>query len=288
MNFISLAVSTFISFYFIIFIIRILPIKRKKLWQGILISFGAISSIFGYIAIFITNLQVGFNLYLLLEILGSSLGVIIAYVAAMMIVLDGISLFKSKRYREFERGINQKDGASIPKNIFSIISFIISAILLTYIIFSIINYNSNILISLIGTIIGLIIFTILGIYFYISGKPLHQTLKSSNLLLYIKLPNEELVYEQTLSKDLTIEQALGEFGNVYMLDEFGLIITPSIKYVVKGVMITKLNKELLKGLNMKKLDPNPYQSILPNFQKYNRKKIVLDELNNIKSITILK
>lgn len=289
MNFISLAVSVFISNYIFIRIIGILPfIKRKKLWQGILISLADISSILGYVMILISSLTTGINLTIILEMIGSILGILIGYIAAMMIILDGVSLFKSKRYREFERGINQKDGKSIPRNILAIICAAISVVLLTYSIITIINYSNNVLVSLIGTILGTLLFIFLSVFFFLTGKSLHTTVKSSHLILFIKLPEKSLVYQQELSKELTEDQVLEKIKQIYMLDEFGFIITPTTKYAVKGIMVTKLTKGILDDLKMNLLNPNPFEEALSHFQKYNKKKIILDENNKITKIIDLK
>lgn len=289
MNFISLAVSVFISNFIFIRIIDILPfIRRKKIWQGILISLADISSILGYVIILITSLTTNINLTIILEMVGSILGILIGYIAAMMIILDGISLFKSKRLREFERGINQKEGKSLPRNIIAMICLCVSIVLLAYSIITIINYNKDVLISLIGAIIGTLIFSGLSIYFFISGKALYTKVNSSNLILYIKLPDKTVTYYKELSKELTENQILGKIKETYMLDEFGFIITPTTKYAVKGIMVTKLAKDILNDLNMDLLEPNPYQEALSHFQKYNRKKIVLDQNNKITKIIDLK
>lgn len=288
MNFISLAASVFISNYIFLRIINILPFKNKKLWQIIIISFADLSSVIGYLITFIISLDYGFNMMIALEMLGSILGILTAYIAIMMLIFDGKSLFKSKRLKEFERGINKKDEASLPKNIIAIILLTISIILLLYSIISIFNYSKDILISLIGTIIVSIILLIISIYLFISGKALHQKLKSEHILLYIKLPNEQLVYEQTLSKTLNLKQALNGFDETYILDEYGLIITKDKKYIVKGIMVTKIDKNILNKLNMQILSPNPYEEAFSHFQKYNRKKIILDESNKIKNISNIK
>ena len=68
MNFISLAVSVFISNYIFMAIIRLLPVKRKKLWQAIIISLADISSILGYAWMFILSLEGGFDLTITLEL----------------------------------------------------------------------------------------------------------------------------------------------------------------------------------------------------------------------------
>ena len=290
MNFISLAVSVFISNYIFMAIIRLLPfIRRKKLWQGIIISLADISSILMYIMILLSAITTEeFDILIVLEIVGSILGILIGYIAAMMLVLDGITLFKSRRLREFERGMNNKEGKSVPKNILGLICVAISVVLLVFVIITSLNYNNSVLVTLIGTIAATILFISLAIFFFISGRAAHQSIKSNHLLIYIKLPDKTLTYHKELSKDNTEDKVLGKFKDVYMLDEFGMIITPTTKYAVKGIMVTKLSKNILDELDMELLDPNPFKFALENFRKYNRKKIILDENNNVTKIIDLK
>lgn len=290
MNFISLAVSVFISNYIFMAIIRLLPfIRRKKLWQGIIISIADISSIITYIGILLTVItSPDTDKLIILEVIGSILGILIGYIAAMMLVLDGISLFKSRRLKEFERGLNNKEGKSIPKNILGLICVAIAVVLLVFVVITLINYDNSVLVTLVGTIAATLLFIGLSIFFFISGKAQHQSIKSNHLLLYIKLPDKSLTYQQELSKDKTLDMVLGKFKDIYMLDEFGMIVTPTTKYVVKGIMVTKLAKDILNELDMQLLDPNPFEEALENFQKYNRKKIILDENNKITKIIDLK
>ena len=161
MNIISTAISVFISNYIIIAIIRLLSLKKKTLWQTIILSFYNLGSIVGYLWMILSANEL--SLLLILELLSSILGVVIAYTASMMIVLDGIVLFKSKRLREFERSYHQKDGTSIPRNILAVISLSLSIALFTYGIVSLLNYDKRLLISCIGTFLGMAIFLGLAI-----------------------------------------------------------------------------------------------------------------------------
>ena len=142
MNFISLAVSVFISNYIFIMIIRLLPIRRKRLWQGILITLGDLAMMVTYATILIDSLQPPVSIDNLLFGLGSILGIFLGYAAAMMLVLDGVTLFRSKRYREFERAVKQKDGPSVSKKILGTLMLVVSAILLGYAIVVLCHYSS--------------------------------------------------------------------------------------------------------------------------------------------------
>lgn len=286
MNIISTAISVFISNYIIIAIIRLLPLKKKTLWQTIILSFYNLGSIVGYLWMILSANEL--SLLLILELLSSILGVVIAYTASMMIVLDGIVLFKSKRLREFERSYHQKDGTSIPRNILAVISLSLSIALFTYGIVSLLNYDKRLLISCIGTFLGMAIFLGLAIYFFISGKAQHKTIKAENLLLIVQIEDKKILLAAELSKDQTLETLLSPLADIYILDEYGLIVTPHMRYIVKGVKLDYLSKDILKSLQMQSFTDSVLNEALKEFQKYNRKKIILDENYSIKKISIIK
>lgn len=286
MNIISTAISVFISNYIIIAIIRLLSLKKKTLWQTIILSFYNLGSIVGYLWMILSANEL--SLLLILELLSSILGVVIAYTASMMIVLDGIVLFKSKRLREFERSYHQKDGTSIPRNILAVISLSLSIALFTYGIVSLLNYDKRLLISCIGTFLGMAIFLGLAIYFFISGKAQHKTIKAENLLLIVQIEDKKILLAAELSKDQTLETLLSPLADIYILDEYGLIVTPHMRYIVKGVKLDYLSKDILKSLQMQPFTDSVLNEALKEFQKYNRKKIILDENYSIKKISIIK
>lgn len=286
MNIISTAISVFISNYIIIAIIRLLPLKKKTLWQTIILSFYNLGSIVGYLWMILSANEL--SLLLILELLSSILGVVIAYTASMMIVLDGIVLFKSKRLREFERSYHQKDGTSIPRNILAVISLSLSIALFTYGIVSLLNYDKRLLISCIGTFLGMAIFLGLAIYFFTSGKAQHKTIKAENLLLIVQIEDKKILLASELSKDQTLETLLSPLADIYILDEYGLIVTPHMRYIVKGVKLDYLSKDILKSLQMQPFTDSVLNEALKEFQKYNRKKIILDENYSIKKISIIK
>lgn len=286
MNFISLAVSMFISNYFIMAIIRVLPLKNKRVWQIGIITVANVSPIIGYLISLFTITSLTF--LTIIDILGSILGVLIAYTASMMIILDGISIFKSRRLREFERNIKNKDGKSLPRSILSLICMIIFGVLLAYSIISGLNYDEKILVSFIGTIIGSVISLGLAIYFFISSRPIHKTIKAENLLFIINLPEKKKVFKKELSKDFTYEDALGELLDTYMIDEYGMLITANERYLVKGIKVNQIDQATLSKIRMEPYEEPPFGEALDKYQKYNRKKIFLDENNHITKITNIK
>lgn len=286
MNIISLAISTFISNYIIMFIVRVLPLRNKRVWNSIIISLFAVGEIIGYLFIFVASDSLDF--IEILEVIGSIFGVIIGYVASMMIVLDGITLFKSRRLKEFERNLNNKEGTSFPRWILAIMSGSLGLMLLIYGIITSLNYDSKLLLTIIGLFVGAAIFIGVSIYLFISGAPKHKTIRAENLLFIVDYEGQKNIYQAKLSKEFTIENALGKLMEIYMLDEYGLIITPYNHYIVKGLKLEYSAKNMLNEIQMSKYEGNVFDEAIKNFQKYNRKKIILDEQNHIQKITIIK
>lgn len=288
MNFISLAVSVFISNYIFIIIIRLLPIRRKKLWQGILITLGDLAMMVTYATILIDSLQPPVSIDNLLFGLGSILGIFLGYAAAMMIVLDGVTLFRSKRYREFERAVKQKDGPSVSKKILGTLMLVVSAILLGYAIVVLCHYSSAVLIPLIGAMIGFALTLSVSIYFFISAKPLKSSLKAGAVWLLIQYPSQTELYEQSLDGPITEKNALAPLFETYLPDDYGFIITPHKKYHIIGIKMRQPNPLLLEKLSVTPVDLTPYQEVLTYFKKYERHKIYLDENNQITKVVSIK
>ena len=282
MNFISVAISVLLTNFFIRFIINILPFRKKRFWHLIIISLYDASVLITYTKLTFDSLAAmnSYNLALILEGVGGILGVVIAYITTLMVVLDGVKIFKSKRLKEFERGYNLKDGKSLPKNIVGGVFMLLFLLLIGYSIFLIINYDKLLLTTIIGSIIIGLIFLGLSIYFFISGKAVHQTIKAQKLMLVINLPFETLTYIAELNKTLSENEALGKMNEMYYLDELGLLITPSDKFIVKGMKADSIPQEYLSSIKMQKLD-NRYDYITSNYKKYSRMKITIDENGNI-------
>ncbi|MDE7106395.1 MAG: hypothetical protein K2O22_04430, partial [Anaeroplasmataceae bacterium] len=285
MNIISLAISTFISNYIIMAIIRALPFRNKRVWQSAVITLFCLGEIIGYILIFVSPYAL--DLITILEVIGSIFGVIIGYVASMMIVLDGITLFKSRRLKEFERNLNNKEGRSFPRWILATISGSLGLMLLIYGIITALHYDSKLLLTIIGLCIGAVLFIGVSIYLFISGAPKHKSIRAENLLFLVDYEGQKLLYQAKLSKEFTIEDALGEIMSIYMIDEYGLIITPTNHFIVKGLKLEYSAKHMLKNIQMTLFEGNDFDEALSHFQKYNRKKIILDEQNHIQKITMI-
>lgn len=284
-NFISLAVSIFIFNNILITITRLLPIRKKKAWQFGLITFFNFGSLIGYLWMLMNG---EFSIIFLLSILGNILGILIAYIASMMIVLEGITLFKSKRMREFERSLQMKDGKSIPRHIIAGISLCCAIVLAIYGTMSLLHYDKNLLFSIIGSFAGTVIGVGLATYFFISGNPQHKSIKAQKLLFLIKLPEKNILYSATLSKEFTIDDAIGKLKDIYILDEYGLLLTPKDSFIVKGIKVDGYVSAVINELQMELVPSQPFEAALKEFQKYNRKKIILDEKNQIVKIKNIK
>lgn len=285
MNFIYTAVSTFMTNYFIMFIIRILPLRKKRIWNISIVSIYNLSICGLYIQLLFTP---ELDLNLLIYCLGNLLGIAIAQLASFMLIFEGVKLFKSRRLKEFERNLNNKEGTSIPKWIFATLLLVTAFVLGGYTVFALINYNKSNLMSIIGSIIFGIIALGFSIYLFICGRAAHKKINSSKLMFIVGYPNETVIYTADLNKEFTIKDALGSLEDIYLIDEYGLLITPNNKYLVKGIKVSEYPKDIENQISMSRIENNKYDILIHEFQKYTRKKIILDENNNIKSISIIK
>lgn len=283
MNFISLAVSVFITNYILIYIIRLLT--KKRIVPLIIISIADIGSIIGYLITFFLS---GFDLVYFLYTLGNIIGIGVAYIATLMMLLENVTIFKSRRARAFERGIQNKEGTSIPRNILACICLAIAIILIVYGAINLSNYTKKLLVTTIGVLIAAVIALGLSLYFFITGRPAHHKLKAQHLLLVLQLPDETITYTATLTRDFTIEDALGDLTALYLLDEFGLIQTETKSYLVKGMKVDNLTSAITDKIHMDKIDNTFFQQALKEFNKYQRKKIVVGEQGEILKIKNIK
>lgn len=285
MNFIYLALSIFVANYIAMYIVRLLPIKNKRIVQLAIVSILDIGSIIGYI---INLVSYGFELSFFLYTVGNIIGISVAYVTSLMLILDDVQIFKSRRAREFERGIKNKEGSSVPRNILSAVCFMVFIILIVYGIIALLNYSNNLLLTTIGVFVASTISIALAIYFLISGRPTHKKISAQKLLFMILLPQNTVLYETELTKEFTINDALGDLKDIYILDEFGLLCSPTYSYLVQGMKLNELTDDIKSKIHMKQIEHNEFLSILNEFNKYQRKKITLDENNQIIHIKNIK
>ncbi|MDE7100362.1 MAG: hypothetical protein K2O05_00735 [Anaeroplasmataceae bacterium] len=285
MNFIYLALSVFVANYIAMYIVRLLPIKNKRIVQLVVVSILDIGSIIGYI---VNLVSYGFELSFFLYTVGNIIGISVAYVASLMLILDDVQIFKSRRAREFERGIKNKEGSSVPRNILASICFIVFIVLIVYGIIALLNYSNNLLLTTIGVFVAATISLALAIYFLISGRPTHKKISAQKLLFMIQLPQNIVLYEAELTKEFTINDALGALKDIYILDEFGLLCSPTASYLVQGMKLNELTDDIKSKIHMKQIEHSEFLPILNEFNKYQRKKIILDENNQIVQIKNIK
>ena len=158
----------------------------------------------------------------------------------------------------------------------------------TYLIFTILNYNKEILFSVIGAASVFLLFVGLTIYFFVTGKSLHKKITAPALILQITLPDFSVLFEADLNKDFTIADALNGLDKEYLLDELGLLITPDKKYLVKGINVQSIKREHITNLKMQRISSNKFDLAFKEFKKYARMKIVLDENNQITKISSIR
>lgn len=279
LNFISLAVSVFFTNYILTIIIK--QFTKKRIVPLIVISVADIGSIIGYL---INLLLMEFDLVALLYTLGNIIGIGVAYIATLMLILENVTLFKSKRAREFERGINNKEGTSIPRNIIASICFGLFVVLLIYGSINLTHYNSKLLFTTIGVMIGAVIALGLAIYFFLSGRPTRKKIKANSLLFVLFLPDQTLLYAGTNDD----HQALGGLTDIYLLDEYGLLIAPTASYLVKGMKLNTFSKDIETNIKLEQIESSQFQNAIKEFNKYQRKKITIDEQGNIIQIRNIK
>lgn len=282
MNFISLAVSVFISNYIFMMIIKILPFRNKRLWQGILISVSNLGSIIFYLTTSLLNFEIITFLYSL----GNILGILLAYVASMMIVFDGIILFKSKRLKEFERNLKNKDNHSISKKVLGIVFFALSILLIIFGTLSLLNYDPKLKVTIIGTFIGAIISISLALFFLIKKDNSH--VRGAKFMFIITLPEKKLVFCEEINKENSEAFLLGKINDAYILDDYGILITHENKYMVKGIKVNSISNDYINSINMNTCNYEGYENALLEFQKYNRKKIIVNENKEIVKIINIK
>lgn len=276
MNFLSVFVSTFLTNYFFSWIISMLPIRNKRKVTIIVLSVLNLASI-GYNLYLTVSLFVTGNFNTAIYYGGNFLASLIAYLAIMMLLLDGIKVFKTKRQRAFLNALNSNK-PGIPYYAVFLILLVLGLLSLGYAIFATINYSSNLLWTLIGAYSIAIILLGLVLYLFLTNlkgqsKPSISNAKVKGGLIFIlDLKNQRLVYE-TKNYD---ETTLKKLTEVYYFTEYGYLITPNTKYVVKGIKVDNIDPELKASINLELTQEEKLIAVLENYQKYQTKTIFVD------------
>lgn len=241
-----------------------------------IVSLGNLSSI-GYdiylLILLLTNAQYSEILY----VAGNLLAKVVAYIAIMMFLLDGVKIFKTRRQRAFLNSINDNK-PGLPFYLVVIIFVILGGISLGYAILASISYANNLLWTLIGAYSVGIIFIGLALYLFITNKTSRQkdkTLKPAKggLIFLFDFKHERTVYEST-SNDLA---QLGKLNDIYIFTEYGYLITPTNKYTVLGISVDRISDDLVNGISMNVNTNESLNEVLKEFKKYETKTIWIDD-----------
>lgn len=311
MNFLYTFLASFITNYLIIWIISLFSFKNRKIVSLVVISIINIATIvFNALALFEVyvdlasqnDLSSGIS-YILIEV-GNLIANVVAYLATLVLLLDGMKIFKSRRQQQYRNAVKNK--ANKPA-IFAVVALtILGLACLTYAIILNVNYETNLLLAIVGAYGMTLVFFGLAYYIFFINftkeKNLDTTSTNSNvinatiinktkvevdLLFILQLGTNKYYFTGPLDNNNTINTYLGEILNIYVLTDFGNINSPSKKVIVKGIKVDRISEETLKEIKMTRIT-NPdekFLNIVSNFERYHLKNIFLDENNNIIKIS---
>ena len=277
MNFLYLFISTFLLNYFLMWIVSLLPIKNKRIVSSIIITLTNVGTFIYYMYYFF--LYVGHNLILAVNELGSALAILIAFVATMVMLLDGIKIIKTKRQRAFLNAY-RNNKVTIPFIVVIIIFYLLSLIALGFAIYIMTIYDSKLLIALIGALLAFLIFICLATYLLISNCHSNNNFnKGNNLLFILDINDKRYLYEAAITT--SIDELLGELANIYILTEYGSLITKDKTYLVRGITIRNEAEFDLKKTKLLPLEDSKLTELSYHFLKYQTLIIKVDENYNI-------
>ena len=277
MNFLYLFISTFLLNYFLMWIVSLLPIKNKRIVSSIIITLTNVGTFIYYMYYFF--LYLGHNLILAVNELGSALAILIAFVATMVMLLDGIKIIKTKRQRAFLNAY-RNNKVTIPFIVVIIIFYLLSLIALGFAIYIMTIYDSKLLIALIGALLAFLIFICLATYLLISNCHSNNNFnKGNNLLFILDINDKRYLYEAAITT--SIDELLGELANIYILTEYGSLITKDKTYLVRGITIRNEAEFDLKKTKLLPLEDSKLTELSYHFLKYQTLIIKVDENYNI-------
>ena len=277
MNFLYLFISTFLLNYFLMWIISLLPIKNKRIVSSVIITLMNVGTFIYYTYYFF--LYIGHNLILAVNELGSALAILIAFVATMVMLLDGIKIIKTKRQRAFLNAY-RSNKATIPFIVIIIIFYLLGLIALGFAIYIMVIYDSKLLIALIGALLAFLIFICLATYLLISNRHSKNSFnKGDNLLFILDINDKRYLYEAPIIT--SIDDLLGELANIYILTEYGSLITKDKIYLVRGITIRNEFEFDLKKTKLLPLEDSKLTELSYHFLKYQTLIIKIDENYNI-------
>ena len=285
MNFLTLFISTFLTNYFFIWIISLFKFRNKRNISAGIISLANLSSIGYYFYDMIMYFKVQ-NTAMIIYTVGNILAVLIAYIATLILLFDGVKLFKTKRQREFKNAIEGK--TSITSTVLVITFSILAAVSIIYAIYLSITYNNVYLWNLIGAYTIGIIFVGLSLFVYYNNKPQKaeqviekkiQKVLNRNLIFIIYLKNKKVVFESQY--DDNFEELLGDFQRLYVLNNYGIITQNDTAYSVMGVSLEYLDKNTLNTLKMNVCKNEKLLDVVNQFNRFEQKQIIIDVNYNI-------
>lgn len=258
-------------------IISLLPIKNKRIVSSVIITLTNVGTFIYYTYYFF--LYIGHNLILAVNELGSALAILIAFVATMVMLLDGIKIIKTKRQRAFLNAY-RSNKATIPFIVIIIIFYLLGLIALGFAIYIMVIYDSKLLIALIGALLAFLIFICLATYLLISNRHSKNSFnKGDNLLFILDINDKRYLYEAQIIT--SIDDLLGELANIYILTEYGSLITKDKIYLVRGITIRNEFEFDLKKTKLLPLEDSKLTELSYHFLKYQTLIIKIDENYNI-------
>ena len=303
-------VSTFLINYLVIWIISLFHFRNHKLVSAIVISLiNILSIIYNSIAIWevyvllVQSNQLAEYTSNLIISAGNLIANIIAYIATIVLLLDGKKLFKSRRQQQYANAVSNK------KVWPTVLAIVILALLgvgcLIYGIFVSINFTMELLLAAFGAYGMALAF--FGVAFYIffinftKVKNLDTTSTNSNvinatvvnktkvdvyLMFILHLGSHKYYFEGLIDQDYTINYYLGDILNIYVLTDFGSINTPTKKYIVKGIKVDKIDENTLKEIKLTRVNNTNenFLNLMTNFERYHLKTILADDNFNILKI----
>lgn len=283
MSFLSTIISTFFTNYITMIIIRYLPIRKKQIVTGSVVSVVNIGSIIFYIYLMIASGGgLTENIYLIAE----CVGIFIGYIASMMMIFDGVQIFKSKRYREFERNLKQKKTNPLPTLVSGIVFILLGVVMGVFVGILFFDKSKLNIFNMVCLAIGMVASIALGIVLLCQKK--QDKGKKETVMFVIDYEEHKLVYLQNLEKTQRLTDFLGKINDSYISDDYGYIITKESSIHVFGIKVTQLDEDAILSIQMKRINSSRFKPALEKMSKYNRQRIYMDENYAIVKVTAIK
>lgn len=278
-NFLSIFVSTFLTNYFLFWILSLLRVRNRQKIALIIISLTNLGSLAYYLYITI-NLLITGNTSSGLLYIGNDIALASAYIATMMFLLDGKKIFRSRRQKAFMRNMNNST-TPFSSTIIAIIFAVLGLIALAYGIYASINYANNLLWALIGAYGAATALLSLALYILLANQKTTEKApkRGQNLLFILTINNHTTIYEAKLVKDY--DYYLGDLNKIYIPTDYGKLITPEQEYIVKGIKSDYINNDSLATINMSINNNEQLKEVVTHFQRYETKIITIDSNYNI-------